>query len=121
MKEIKVVGDIRYGKYQPALTGNPIVDSALIDQFCQQLSDWLAQHDLAFNVSADHAFSVSEASDTDVLYIIDKQILNAFETHDLHQIHIVSVDHQALLHADPRPYFDAIEKTLKDPAISRLS
>lgn len=121
MKEIKVVGDIRYGKYQPALTGNPIVDSALIDQFCQQLSDWLAQHDLAFNVSAEHAFSVSAASDTDVLYIIDKQILQAFEIHDLHQIHVVAVEHQALLHADPQSYYDTIEKALKDLTISKLS
>lgn len=38
MPEIKVVGDIRSGKYQPTLTGNAIVDAALIDHFCQQLA-----------------------------------------------------------------------------------
>ena len=33
MTEIKVIGDILSGKFQPSLTGNQIVDAALIDHF----------------------------------------------------------------------------------------
>lgn len=119
MKEIKVVGDIREGKFQPALTGNPIVDTALINQFCDHLSDWLTAHHLAYPVSAEHAFSVTNNANDDILYIVDKQILSVFNAHEVHQMHILPVDHQDLLHARPDPYFDAIVAILKSLAISK--
>jgi len=76
MPEIKVIGDIRSGKYQPTLTGNAIVDAALIDHFCQQLAT--ALHLAPHQVKAEHHWNLSLNPQT--IYIIEQHIWEASMT-----------------------------------------
>ncbi|HIW72439.1 MAG TPA: hypothetical protein H9875_07420 [Candidatus Levilactobacillus faecigallinarum] len=76
MPEIKVVGDIRSGKYQPTLTGNAIVDAALLDHFCHQLA--AALHLTPHQVQADHHWNLR--FDPQVIYIIEQRIWEASAT-----------------------------------------
>ncbi|GEO70304.1 hypothetical protein [Levilactobacillus acidifarinae] len=81
MPEIKVVGDIRSGKYQPTLTGNAIVDAALIDHFCQQLATALQLP--GQRVQAEHHWNLT--IDAQTIYIIDSRIWRASATPGDHQ------------------------------------
>ncbi|MCW3777957.1 hypothetical protein [Levilactobacillus namurensis] len=81
MPEIKVVGDIRSGKYQPTLTGNAIVDAALIDHFCHQLAT--ALHLPNHQVTAEHHWNQVVAPH--VIYIIETRIWQASLTPGDHQ------------------------------------
>lgn len=53
---IRIVGDIRRGKIQPSLTGNPIVDDALLQNFCDRLKSNLNAIQSPINIIADHFF-----------------------------------------------------------------
>lgn len=80
MPEIKVVGDIRSGKYQPTLTGNAIVDAALIDHFCHQLASTL--HLAPHQVTAEHHWNQTLRPQN--IYIIEDRIWNASRTPGKH-------------------------------------
>lgn len=73
MSKIKVIGDIRSGKYQPTLTGNAIVDAALIAHFCQQLARALNLSEK--QVQPDHHWDLTLESQT--IYVVDQQIWQA--------------------------------------------
>ncbi|GAY72752.1 hypothetical protein [Lentilactobacillus kosonis] len=70
--DIKIVGDIRNGNFQPTLTGNLAVDDALIDNFCQNLRAKVADtvHDV--RVSVDHFLNLERR--TDSIIVIDNDI-----------------------------------------------
>lgn len=70
MPEIKVIGDIRSGKYQPTLTGNAIVDAALIEHFCQQLAAALGL--AAQKIQPEHHWNLAVAPH--VIYIVTDQV-----------------------------------------------
>lgn len=73
MSKIKVIGDIRSGKYQPTLTGNAIVDAALIAHFCQQLASALKLSEK--QVQPDHHWNLTIDSQT--VYVVEQQIWHA--------------------------------------------
>lgn len=101
MANIKVVGDIRFGNYQPSLTGNPVVDNALVANFCDRLSTWLTTQQVNSTVVPEHAFQLNEATNED-LYVVDNQILKAFDQQQIQQLNVLGVKHQDLLHANPK-------------------
>lgn len=113
MANIKVVGDIRFGNYQPSLTGNPVVDSALVANFCDQLANWLASHHIKSTVSPEHAFQLSDVPTTDDLYVVDNQILKAFDKQQTQHSNVLGVNHQDLLHANPTAIYRQILTTLQ--------
>lgn len=100
MKKIKVVGDIWSGKYQPALTGNRIVDTALLTQFCQKLATWLSDHRIDVPIQIEHEFKPVMAP-AEVLYLIDANIIGTLTKDYLQSVHYLPVKHLDLLHADP--------------------
>lgn len=101
MTQIKIVGDIWTGKYQPALTGNRIVDTALLTQFCAKLTAWLAQQNLKLSVKIDHEFNLAKAVNSDALYLIDSNIVAAYPEGSLSQVNYLPIKHQNFLHGDP--------------------
>ncbi|MTV83064.1 hypothetical protein [Secundilactobacillus folii] len=107
MKEIKVVGDIWTGKYQPALTGNRIVDTALLTQFCTKLSKWLSNHKINTKIQIEHEFEPLYAPSED-LYLIDANIINTLPDKGLQSLNFLPVKHQDLLHADPSDCYQEI-------------
>ena len=113
MANIKVVGDIRFGNYQPSLTGNPVVDSALVANFCDRLASWLATHHIKSTVIPEHAFQLSDVPTTDDLYVVDNQILKAFDKQQTQQSNVLGVNHQDLLHANPTAIYRQILDTLQ--------
>jgi len=92
MTEIKVIGDILSGKFQPALTGNRIVDAALIDHFCQNLAVALGLPQTA--VHAEHHWNLTIAPEP--IYLVDDQIL-AVTTHLRGLNNVIAVAHKDLL------------------------
>ena len=92
MPEIKVIGDILSGKFQPTLTGNTIVDAALIDRFCQSLITALALSPQS--VQAEHHWDL--VVDPTTIYVVDEHILNA-SGHQHRLANIVPVSHTELL------------------------
>lgn len=68
-----MIGDILSGKFQPTLTGNRIVDAALIDHFCQNLAEAVNLPESA--IQAEHHWNLTIAPDQ--LYLVDDQILEA--------------------------------------------
>ncbi|MCH5463969.1 hypothetical protein [Levilactobacillus tujiorum] len=92
MPEIKVIGDILSGKFQPTLTGNAVVDAALIDRFCQSLITALALTPHA--VQAEHHWNLQV--DPATIYIIDDHILKTSGHHRV--ANVIPVSHPDLLH-----------------------
>lgn len=113
MTQIKIVGDIWTGKYQPALTGNRIVDTALLTQFCAKLTAWLAQQNIKLSVKIEHEFSLSDSADDDTLYLIDSNIVAAFPKDLLRKVNYLSIKHQNFLHGDPGANYHAVSKRLE--------
>ena len=95
MPEIKVIGDILSGKFQPTLTGNTIVDAALIDRFCQSLITALALSPQS--VHAEHHWDL--VVDPATIYVVDEHILNA-SGHQRSMANIIPVNHTALLRGE---------------------
>lgn len=93
MPEIRVIGDILSGKFQPTLTGNPIVDAALINRFCQSLITALAL--TPNSVQAEHHWNLT--IDPTKVYVIDSQILAA-SGHQNRLANVIPVSHAELLH-----------------------
>ncbi|NLR09873.1 MULTISPECIES: hypothetical protein [Lactobacillaceae] len=92
MPEIKVIGDILSGKFQPTLTGNTIVDAALIDRFCQSLITALSLSPQS--VRAEHHWDLQ--IDPTTIYVVDADILAA-SGHQRRLANIVPVSHTELL------------------------
>ncbi|PWG01095.1 hypothetical protein [Levilactobacillus bambusae] len=96
MLQIKVVGDIRQGPFQPSLTGNPIVDEGLLRHFCQKLAK-----QVSVPVVVSHDFDPT-ASSPDI-FIIDDQILNQWTENHPHQLTVIPIPHNELLHGVVQP------------------
>lgn len=92
---IRVIGDIRTGKIQPSLTGNAIVDDALIQNFCNELKDRVSKTNLQVNVIAEHFFN--PAIQTDDLLLVDRRILNLLPANVQSQYRIIDIDHTDLV------------------------
>ncbi|WP_125581677.1 hypothetical protein [Levilactobacillus cerevisiae] len=92
MTEIKVIGDILSGKFQPTLTGNRIVDAALIDHFCRNLAVALGLP--LSTVHAEHNWNLT--TDSAQIYLIDDQIL-AVTDHLRGNGNVIAVAHKDLL------------------------
>lgn len=112
MTQIKIVGDIWTGKYQPALTGNRIVDTALLTQFCVKLTAWLAQQSIKLSVKIEHEFSLSNSADDDTLYLIDSNIVAAYPESSLKKVNYLSIKHQNFLHGDPSANYQSVLERL---------
>lgn len=110
MPEIKVVGDIRSGKYQPILTGNAIVDAALIDHFCQQLA--AALHLPAQQVHAEHHWNLT--LDAATIYVIDQQIWQTIPLSG-HPRNVIIVTSHDLQRGDITTVAQALAKVLPNP------
>lgn len=113
MIQIKLVGDIWSGKYQPALTGNRIVDTALLTQFCTKLMAWFSQQNIQLNVKIEHDFNLANAAGNNALYLIDSRIANAFSEDMLHKVNFLPIKHLDLLHGDPSGSYQSILERLK--------
>lgn len=112
MKQIKVVGDIWVGKYQPALTGNRIVDTAVLTQFSVKLATWLSGRQIKLPIHIEHEFQ-PDSSQTDTLYLIDTNIIKSLSETALQSVNYLPVKHQDLLHANPTEVFQTILSKFK--------
>jgi hypothetical protein len=92
---IKVVGDIRIGKIQPSLTGNPIVDDVLIQHFCDQLKKQLTSLHLYVDIVADHFFDPTSQSPDIIL--MDKRIIDDLPDELLMNFKIIEIEHNDIL------------------------
>ncbi|AQW21888.1 hypothetical protein PL11_008160 [Lentilactobacillus curieae] len=93
--DVKIVGDIRNGKFQPTLTGNPIVDDALIDNFCKNLKSKItAIHDVS--VSVDHFFN-PDAKENSII-VIDDSISKYLDNEVKKNNNLINVNHTDMLH-----------------------
>lgn len=113
MTQIKIVGDIWTGKYQPALTGNRIVDTALLTQFCVRLATWLTAQNINLSVKIEHEFGLSKSADSQTLYLIDANIVDALADNVLNKINYLPIKHQNLLHGDPSSSYQLILERLR--------
>lgn len=113
MTQIKIVGDIWTGKFQPALTGNRIVDTALLTQFCTKLATWLASQGVKLSVKIEHEFCLLKATDKNTLYLIDSNIASAFPESALNDINYLPVRHESFLHGNPMDSCQLILDRLK--------
>lgn len=92
MTKIKVIGDILIGKYQPTLTGNPTVDAALVDRFCQNLANALNLDRTM--IQAEHHWDLK--LNPEWIYLIDSKILQ--DTDRIRSAHnVVGINHTDLL------------------------
>jgi len=98
MTEIKVIGDILSGKYQPVLTGNPVVDAALINHFCQNLV--VALKLPAVTVQAEHHWDLTV--DSNNIYVVDAQILH-LRQHLSSKGNVIAVSHTDILRGNVQP------------------
>lgn len=92
---ISVIGDIRSGKIQPSLTGNEIVDNALIQNFCDQLQKELNEVNPNLVVEAEHFFNVDDA--TSDVYILDQKVLNSLGNDLVKDLNIIVINHSDLV------------------------
>lgn len=108
LDQIRIVGDIWSGKFQPTLTGNRIVDTALLNQFKTRLMDWLSSNRIEVEVNIDHHFSMQHTDTNPTLYLIDSQIIADVGDHTLQPINYLPIKHQSLLHANPTELFQTL-------------
>ncbi|WP_283678143.1 hypothetical protein [Lentilactobacillus sp. Marseille-Q4993] len=95
---IKVVGDIRTGKFQPSLTGNPIVDDALLENFCLNLRDRLVANQINLPVKPDHFFTT--IAENDDIILMDEEITQYFSNEQMPNLRLIQVNHNDLIHGD---------------------
>lgn len=92
---IKVVGDIRVGKIQPSLTGNPIVDDVLIQHFCDRLKEKLNSLQLFTDIIPDHFFDATKPC-ADII-LMDRRIISDLPDELLMNFKIIDIDHNDIL------------------------
>lgn len=107
MTEIKVIGDILSGKFQPTLTGNRIVDAALIDHFCQNLAKAVNLPTTA--IQAEHHWDLTIAPHQ--LYLVDDQILEV-DSQLRANANVIAVAHKDLLRGQIATAQHALTKQL---------
>ncbi|MBU9789138.1 hypothetical protein KTE19_05750 [Lentilactobacillus sp. IMAU92037] len=113
---IRVVGDIRRGKIQPSLTGNPIVDDALLQNFCERLRNNINSAKASIKVISDHFFDPTEL--TDDVILMDKQIIRDFPGDLLIPFTIIGVDHSDLVRGNVRNAINALKHFANGDPIS---
>lgn len=104
---IRVVGDIRKGKIQPSLTGTPIVDDALLQNFCERLRNNINSANTSIKVISDHFFDPTEL--TDDVILMDKQIIRDFPGDLLIPFTIIGVDHSDLVRGNVHNAISALK------------
>lgn len=92
---IRVIGDIRKGKLQPSLTGNAIVDDALIQNFCNELKNQIDRVNSTVNVIAEHFFY--PAIQTDDIILMDRRISTLLPAEIRSKYRIIDVDHNDIV------------------------
>ncbi|KRM94008.1 hypothetical protein FC56_GL000730 [Lentilactobacillus senioris DSM 24302 = JCM 17472] len=92
---ISVVGDIRTGKIQPTLTGNEIVDNALIANYSNQLQKSLEASGCNVTVTPEHFLDLHNA-DSDK-YIFDQKVVDSLGAASLSELDLIVVDHSDLI------------------------
>ncbi len=105
---IRVIGDIRTGKIQPSLTGNAIVDDALIQNFCNALKDGVKQLNSGINVIAEHFFSTD--IQTGDLIVMDHQIVSLLPADIRSKYQIIDIDHNDLIRGNTLKTLTALKK-----------
>ncbi|KRN02143.1 hypothetical protein FD13_GL000283 [Levilactobacillus senmaizukei DSM 21775 = NBRC 103853] len=107
MTKIKVIGDILSGKYQPTLTGNPTVDAALVDRFCQKLA--IALHLDRTMVQAEHHWNLQ--LNPEWIYLVDSKILQ--DSDRIIPAHnVVGINHTDLLRGQTKTTEQKLTKFL---------
>lgn len=92
---ISVVGDIRRGKIQPALTGNEIVDNALIANYSNQLQKSLESLGYDVLVTPEHFLDLDNANSDK--YIFDQKVVDSLGLASLSELDFIVVDHSDLV------------------------
>lgn len=110
MKQIAIVGALWSGSFQPSLTGNQIVDKALLQRYSQRLTDYLTQSGMEVTVDVAHQIDQQKLADNETLFLIDQQIVDKFNDH---LTSFIPVSHIDLLHGDPTRIVDVVLKTIK--------
>ncbi|MFD1123843.1 hypothetical protein ACFQ22_00495 [Lentilactobacillus raoultii] len=109
---IRVIGDIRTGKIQPSLTGNAIVDDALIQNFCNELRHQVTQTDRSINIIAEHFFNPT--IQTDDLILMDRRISNLLPNDIRTKYRIIDVDHNDLVRGNVVKVLDSLKHLNQD-------
>lgn len=91
--KIRIIGDIRTGNLQPSLTGNPIVDDALIKNFCNKLRSECYNNNILLEIVIDHQFNGDPQDD---IIIIDQNIFKLFNDKDFSD-KVIPIDRNDLL------------------------
>ena len=105
---IKVVGDIRVGKIQPSLTGNPIVDDVLIQHFCDRLKEKLNSLKLFIDIIPDHFFDATKPC-TDII-LMDRRIIADLPDELLMNFKIIDIDHNDILRGNVAGALEALRR-----------
>lgn len=105
---IKVVGDIRVGKIQPSLTGNPIVDDVLIQHFCDRLKEKLNSQQLFVDIIPDHFFDATQPC-TDII-LMDQRVIDDLPDELLMNFKIIDIDHNDILRGNITGAVNALKR-----------
>ena len=113
MIKIKVVGDIQSGQLQPTLTGNPIVDNALLQRFTQQLTNWLQFNDFDADVVLERHFRPT-ALEPRSLLLIDEEIVPQLNLASELSAVTLLIPHSDLLHGDSTSVLQQVRDFLEN-------
>lgn len=105
---IIVIGDIRSGNIQPSLTGNRVIDDALVANFRNQLADTNLNSAIT-KIDTDHYFDFQTA-DSHQLLLVDETILTFIPQSLLTKHNIIKVSHSDMLRGNAAPYADPVNK-----------
>lgn len=105
---IKVVGDIRVGKIQPSLTGNPIVDDVLIQHFCDRLKEKLNSLQPSVDIIPDHFFDATKPC-ADII-LMDRRIIDDLPDELLMNFKIIDIDHNYILRGNITEAVNALKR-----------
>ena len=92
---ISVIGDIRKGKIQPALTGNEVVDNALIANYSNQLQKALENSGYAVSVTPEHFLDLNQTESDK--YVFDQKVVDSLGEESLSQLDFITVDHSDII------------------------
>ncbi len=93
--DIRVIGDIRVGKIQPSLTGNPVIDDSLIENYCKKLKQQIKNLGTLSDVIGDHFFNPNNPAND--IFLIDRNIMR-YIPEDFKIGHkIISINHNDII------------------------